>query len=276
MPRARRRGFADPRGSEVGLRTLSIATVEKSRHSSEFAPPGLDAMSSPAGLQLERHRLPRLAHCLEGLPRNGSRTCSRDSSVGTLWSGFAGVGHHLVESRCAPSRACAHARRCSPPPSRCHAARRFRQRPPKRCSCACVGLNQSRSSAPSLRLDVTGEADLRPTRLTGGDATLLSSQAGDPRAVAGDTTGAGQALRPTASIRVSPSPARDHTGQGGHQPPGTPTMTVRPVSRDNPSSAVSRSRDALPLAYATTWCSRSLRVIVFVRESPGCPARPRS
>src|SRR5262245_8496478 len=39
----------------------------------------------------------------------------------------------------------------------------------------------------------TDEADLRRTNLTGGDATLLSSHAGDPRAVAGDTTDAGQA-----------------------------------------------------------------------------------
>ena len=35
MPRARRRGFADTRCSEVGLRKLSIATVEKSRRPSE-------------------------------------------------------------------------------------------------------------------------------------------------------------------------------------------------------------------------------------------------
>src|SRR5207247_4193796 len=37
---------------------------------------------------------------------------------------------------------------------------------------------------------------------------------------------AGQATRPTPSIRVSPPPARDHTEHLGHQPPDTPTMTV--------------------------------------------------
>jgi hypothetical protein len=36
------------------------------------------------------------------------------------------------------------------------------------------------------------EADLRRTRLTWGEATLLSGHAGDPRAATGDTTSVGQ------------------------------------------------------------------------------------
>ena len=44
---------------------------------------------------------------------------------------------------------------------------------------------------PSLRRMLSGEADLRRTHLSRGDATLLSSHAGDPRAAAGWTAPAG-------------------------------------------------------------------------------------
>jgi hypothetical protein len=57
----------------------------------------------------------------------------------------------------------------------------------------------------------TGEADLRPTNLTGGVATLLSSQAGDPRAVTGDTTHGGQAQADSKYLSqpvTSPGPHR--------------------------------------------------------------------
>ncbi len=72
--------------------------------------------------------------------------------------------------------------------------------------------------------------DRRRTNLTGGDATLLSSQAGDPRVAAGDTTHGGQTFGSTASLGVSPPPCREPTVQVGRQPPTVgPTMTVRPA-----------------------------------------------
>ena len=76
-------------------------------------------------------------------------------------------------------------------PSRCPAARRSSPRSPLRCASACEDPPQS----PSCVRPFVGchwRVDRRRTDLSGGGATLLSSHAGDPRAAAGDTTGAGQ------------------------------------------------------------------------------------
>ena len=65
-------------------------------------------------------------------------------------------------------------------------------RPPNTCSCACVGPTRSRSCAPSLRWMSPAKRISGGHTSVGAVATLLSSQAGDPRAAAGDTTDAGQ------------------------------------------------------------------------------------
>ena len=59
------------------------------------------------------------------------------------------------------------------------------RRPTRECSC---GYPLRSRSLPSSFHWIAAGADLRRTNLTRGEATLLSSHAGDPRAVAGDTT----------------------------------------------------------------------------------------
>src|SRR2546423_14762520 len=51
------------------------------------------------------------------------------------------------------------------------------------------------------------EVDLRRTRLSRGDATLLSSHARDPEPAASDTTDESQTHPPTPRLRVSSPPA---------------------------------------------------------------------
>src|SRR3954453_15122383 len=81
---------------------------------------------------------------------------------------------------------------------------------------------------------VDGEADLRSTHLSRGDATLLSSQAGDPRTAADDTTNVGQTTGSTATKRVSPPPGRDHTGRVGRHRAAHRTLTLRDQTTPNP------------------------------------------
>src|SRR3954451_1303520 len=50
--------------------------------------------------------------------------------------------------------------------------------------------------------------------------------ASDPRAAADDTTDVGQTNWSTATLRVSPPPTRDLTGQAGHHRPTTRTVTL--------------------------------------------------
>jgi hypothetical protein len=58
-----------------------------------------------------------------------------------------------------------------------------------------VGDRQTFLADEEGTMALTDEAEYSETRdLTRGEATLLSSQAGDPRAAAGDTTDAGQTL----------------------------------------------------------------------------------
>src|SRR3954452_19563508 len=57
--------------------------------------------------------------------------------------------------------------------------------------------------------------------------------ASDPRAAADDTTDVGQTNWSTATLRVSPPPTRDLTGQAGHHRPTTRTVTLTadPIGR---------------------------------------------
>src|SRR3954464_14581302 len=61
--------------------------------------------------------------------------------------------------------------------------------------------------------------------------------ASDPRAAADDTTDVGQTNWSTATLRVSPPPTRDLTGQAGHHRPTTRTVTLR-----RPTTAGARLR----------------------------------
>src|SRR6516225_7713633 len=79
------------------------------------------------------------------------------------------------------------------------------------------------SSVPS---SIAAEADLRRTQLTWGEATLLSSHAGDPRAAAGDTSNVGQTSWSTPPTWVSPSPAREPTRPVGRRSPIRSSLTV--------------------------------------------------
>jgi hypothetical protein len=72
-------------------------------------------------------------------------------------------------------------------------------------------------SRPPLHLDWV---DTRRTRLAGGGATLLSSHAEHPRPATSDKAKGSHAHRPTASMRVSSPPGRDHLQRvGRHRPP---------------------------------------------------------
>jgi hypothetical protein len=89
------------------------------------------------------------------------------------------------------------------------------------------------------------EADLRRTTLTRGEATLLSSHAGDPRTAAGDTSSAGQAKQPTQSSRVSPPPARGPTGRvGRHRPSAKDDDSDRSLAPLGPSPPIRHLRGA--------------------------------
>jgi hypothetical protein len=91
-------------------------------------------------------------------------------------------------------------RRDDPAGSRIHRGERMR---------ALVGVraNHHHVLVPSSNEPV--EADLRRTHLSRGDATLLSSHAGDPRTAVSDTTLGGQALWPTSALGVSSPPAEE-------------------------------------------------------------------
>src|SRR5262249_925854 len=101
----------------------------------------------------------------------------------------------------------------------------FPHRLPRACGSSCAYPLRSRSLASSLHR-LAAEADLRRTQLTRGEATLLSSHAGDPRAAAGDTTNVGQTGWSTPATRVSPSPAREPTPRVGRRRPVRSSVTV--------------------------------------------------
>src|SRR5262249_61681880 len=100
----------------------------------------------------------------------------------------------------------------------------FPHRLPRACGSSCAYPLRSRSLASSLHR-LAAEADLRRTQLTRGEATLLSSHAGDPRAAAGDTTNVGQTGWSTPATRVSPSPAREPTPRVGRRRPVRSSVT---------------------------------------------------
>src|SRR5439155_24372808 len=116
----------------------------------------------------------------------------------------------------------------APPAPRCwsttpctpqSAVRSPRPQPPA-CATTCVCPHRSRSCKPSP-LSIAARAELRRTHLSGGDATLLSSHAGDPRAATDDTTGESQTSWSTPSLRVTPSPTRGANTAGRTTPPST-------------------------------------------------------
>ena len=73
-------------------------------------------------------------------------------------------------------------------------------------------------AVPSLVM--ADEADLRRTDLSRGDATLLSSHAGGPRAATGDRTKAGQTKRVDRAKESQPAAAREPNPAGRtHRPP---------------------------------------------------------
>jgi hypothetical protein len=82
--------------------------------------------------------------------------------------------------------------------------------------------------------------DLRRTRLTWGEATLLSGHAGDPRAAASDRTRSSQALGPTSSIWVSSPSSENQPARSDATVPVRRTVTViaqyRPITRPRSST----------------------------------------
>src|SRR6266511_2294220 len=108
------------------------------------------------------------------------------------------------------------------------------------CGGACVGLLVRVRSDPDhvARPFVwfcCQRADRWPTDLTGGDATLLSSQAGDPRAAASDTTRWWSDLRVDSQTR-SQLAAVPRTNRPGRTSPSTVTATMT-VSQTNNARA---------------------------------------
>src|SRR6266511_873608 len=115
------------------------------------------------------------------------------------------------------------------------------------CGGACVGLLVRVRSDPDhvARPFVwfcCQRADRWPTDLTGGDATLLSSQAGDPRAAASDTTRWWSDLRVDSQTR-SQLAAVPRTNRPGRTSPSTVTATMT-VSQTNNASARRRATPA--------------------------------
>src|SRR5918992_5190884 len=90
----------------------------------------------------------------------------------------------------------------------------------------------------------TGEADLRRTTVTWGDATLLSSHAEGPRAAAGDTSFAGQTRQTTQASRVSPPPTREPTAAAGRH---------RPNPGDSDSDSLSHAVLLLVVPRGSAW-----------------------
>jgi hypothetical protein len=111
----------------------------------------------------------------------------------------------------------------SPPRARAHTSRssnaRRLARPVTSAIAPCACPLRSRSSPPVPPRDWDQQQDHGWTHLSRGDATLLSSHAGDPRTAAGDTTTDSQTPRSTPGLRVSPPPNRGPTGRAGRHRP---------------------------------------------------------
>jgi hypothetical protein len=118
--------------------------------------------------------------------------------------------------------ASAHARRSWPSPSRCCAARRFRHRPPRTSSHACVGPSRSRPSTPSLRWS-------SPSKRTPGGHTTVQSAATTIKSRRGRSGGGGRHNTrwpgPAADTQTSSQPATGpRTNRIGRTSPARPPL----------------------------------------------------
>ncbi len=162
-----------------------------------------------------RERVDRVglaARAIRGAPRPSAwaararpLAASRAGSARARWrrAGSPRAPHRSSRAR-APGQQLARARPGAPSPS-LEGARPTPHRRRRRCGSAC-GVTRYDHSGPFPEVAMTAER--QRTGLSGGVATLLSGHAGAPRTAAGDRSHAGQADRPTPSLRVSPPPTR--------------------------------------------------------------------
>ena len=94
---------------------------------------------------------------------------------------------------------------------------------------ALVGVRSDHDHVARPFIDEPSKADLRRTHLSRGDATLLSSHAGDPRTAVSDTTDAGQTQRSAAILRVSSPPAEEPAPPAGQHHSAAPDSDTEPI-----------------------------------------------